>query len=71
MNDIRPHSAGGAPAAGFRLDQDNGKMMGVCAGLANHFGMDPLAWRLIFVIGTIAGVGLLIPVYFAIVLLAD
>ncbi len=71
MNDIRPHSAGGAPAAGFRLDQDNGKMMGVCAGLANHFGMDPLAWRLIFVIGTIAGVGLLIPVYFAIGLLAD
>jgi phage shock protein C len=71
VNDIRPHSAGGAPAAGFRLDQDNGKMMGVCAGLANHFGMDPLAWRLIFVIGTIAGVGLLIPVYFAIGLLAD
>ena len=71
MNELRPHSAGGAPAAGFRLDEENGKMMGVCAGLANHFGMDPLAWRLIFVIGTIAGVGLLIPVYFAIGLLAD
>jgi phage shock protein C len=71
VNEIRPHSAGGAPAAGFRLDEENGKMMGVCAGLANHFGMDPLAWRLIFVIGTIAGVGLLIPVYFAIGLLAD
>jgi phage shock protein C len=71
VNEIRPHSSGGAPAAGFRLDEENGKMMGVCAGLANHFGMDPLAWRLIFVIGTIAGVGLLIPVYFAIGLLAD
>ena len=70
MNELRPHSAGGAPA-GFRLDPENGKVMGVCAGLANKFGMDPLAWRLIFVIGTIAGVGLLIPVYFAIGLLAD
>ena len=70
MNDLRPHSAGGAPA-GFHLDKHNGKVMGVCAGLANQFGMDPLAWRLIFVLGTIAGVGLLIPVYFAIGLLAD
>ena len=45
--------------------------MGVCAGLANRFGMDPLIWRLIFVVGTIAGFGLLIPVYVAIGLLAD
>ena len=70
MNELRPHSGTGA-AVGFRLDKENGKVMGVCAGLANQFGMDPLAWRLIFVIGTIAGVGLLIPVYFAIGLLAD
>ena len=70
MNQVTNHK-GGTPATGFRLDQESGKMMGVCAGLANRFGMDPLAWRLIFVIGTIAGVGLLIPVYFAIGLLAD
>ena len=24
----------------FRLDRDNGKFMGVCAGLADHFGVD-------------------------------
>ena len=70
MNELRTQSAGGAPA-GFHLDQENGKLMGVCAGLANQFGLDPLAWRLLFVVGTIAGVGLLIPVYFAIGLLAD
>ena len=70
MNDLQPHSAGGT-RVGFRLDQENGKVMGVCAGLANKFGLDPLAWRLLFVIGTIAGVGLLIPVYIAIGLLAD
>ena len=55
----------------FYRDAVNGKVMGVCAGLANQFGLDPLAWRLLFVIGTIAGVGLLIPVYIAIGLLAD
>ncbi len=70
MNQVGNHN-GGVPAKGFRLDKDNGKLMGVCAGLANSFGLDPLTWRLIFVIGTIAGVGLLIPVYFAIGLLAD
>jgi phage shock protein PspC (stress-responsive transcriptional regulator) len=62
---------GGTATTTFRLDQTNGKLMGVCSGLANRFGLDPLAWRLIFVIGTIAGVGLLIPVYLAIGLLAD
>ncbi|MXO57977.1 PspC domain-containing protein [Altererythrobacter salegens] len=65
------HNGGKTPSTGFRLDKDNGKLMGVCSGLANSFGMDPLAWRLIFVIGAIAGVGLLIPIYFAIGLLAD
>ncbi|MGX7894438.1 PspC domain-containing protein [Tsuneonella sp. HG222] len=70
MNDIDNHK-GGLPSTGFHLDKANGKVMGVCAGLANSFGLDPLAWRLIFVVGTIAGVGLLIPVYLAIGLLAD
>ena len=65
-----PSSTGSRPA-GFRLDPENGKAMGVCAGLANTFGLNPLAWRLIFVIGTIAGFGLLIPIYLAIGLLAD
>jgi phage shock protein PspC (stress-responsive transcriptional regulator) len=70
MNQVTDHR-GGTPATGFRLDPDNGKLMGVCAGLANRFGLDPLAWRLLFVIGTIAGFGLLIPIYIAIGVLAD
>jgi phage shock protein PspC (stress-responsive transcriptional regulator) len=45
--------------------------MGVCAGLANRFGGDPLAWRLAFVLGTVFGLGSLVVVYLAIGLLAD
>jgi phage shock protein C len=56
---------------GFRLDKRNGKLMGVCAGLAGYIGMSPLAWRLIFVAGTLIGFGSFILVYLAIGLLAD
>ena len=45
--------------------------MGVCAGLDDYFGMDPLAWRLIFVAGTLIGFGSFILIYLAIGLLAD
>jgi phage shock protein C len=55
----------------FHLDKVNGKAMGVCAGLANHFGGDPLVWRLVFVLGTVFGFGSLVIVYLAIGLLAD
>ena len=55
----------------FRLDKVNGKVMGVCAGLANRFGGDPLVWRLIFVLGTVFGFGSLVLVYLAIGLLAE
>jgi phage shock protein PspC (stress-responsive transcriptional regulator) len=64
------NNRGGTPA-GFRLDKANGKVMGVCAGLANRFGGDPLVWRLIFVLGTVFGFGSLVVVYLAIGLLAD
>lgn len=59
------------PVTGFHLDKDNGKVMGVCAGLANHFGGDPLVWRMIFVLGTVFGFGSLVVVYLAIGLIAD
>lgn len=58
-------------SAEFHLDKVNGKVMGVCAGLANRFGGDPLAWRLIFVLGTVFGFGSLVVIYLAIGLLAD
>lgn len=45
---------------GFALDKRNGKMMGVCAGLANWMGWNPMLVRLgviaatIFVFGPVA-----------------
>jgi phage shock protein PspC (stress-responsive transcriptional regulator) len=70
MSALRRSGRGGTPDA-FRLDRTNGKLMGVCAGLANRFGGDPLAWRLMFVLGTVFGFGSLVVVYLAIGLLAD
>ena len=61
----------GISTTAFHLDTTNGKVMGVCAGLANRFGGDPLAWRLGFVLGTVFGFGSLVVVYLAIGLLAD
>ena len=70
MSALQHHDRGGAPTE-FRLDRTNGKVMGVCAGLANRFGGDPLVWRLLFVLGTVFGFGSLVVVYLAIGLLAD
>ena len=63
------HRRGGEPA-GFRLDRSEGKVFGVCAGLANYLGVDPLIVRLVFVAGTIVGFGSFILIYLAIALLA-
>jgi phage shock protein PspC (stress-responsive transcriptional regulator) len=59
------------PGGKLRLDKPNGKVMGVCAGLANYFGTDPLLMRILFVVGTIAGFGSFILIYLAIGLLVD
>ena len=56
MNDIDRKPAVGTPGK-LRLDKANGKFLGVCQGLANHFGMDPMIVRLIFVLGTLIGFG--------------
>lgn len=55
----------------FGLDKTNGKIMGVCAGLAVFSGIEALWWRVGFVVGTVLGAGVLILVYLAIGLLAD
>ena len=61
-----------APAsAGFRLDRQNAKLSGVCAGIARYFGIDPLIVRIAFVLGTVFGLGSLVIVYLAIALIAD
>ena len=55
----------------FALDRSNGKLLGVCSGIANRFGIDALLVRLGFVISVLMGFGLPILLYFAIALLAD
>ena len=69
MNRLENRS-GGAPAA-FRLDRTDGKVFGVCSGLANYMNVDPMIVRLVFVGGTIFGFGSFILIYLAIALLAD
>ena len=61
---------GGSPAR-FRFDRTDGKVFGVCAGLANYMNVNPLIVRLVFVAGTIIGFGSFILIYLAIALLAD
>ena len=59
----------GAPAK-FRLDRVDGKVFGVCAGLANYMDVDANVIRLVFVAGTIFGFGSFVLIYLAIALLA-
>ena len=65
------HNNSGPPQSGFRLDKHNGKLMGVCAGIANATGVDALWIRLGLVLTTILLTGLTIPVYIATGLIAD
>ncbi|MGI8944021.1 MAG: PspC domain-containing protein, partial [Qipengyuania sp.] len=59
------------PSKTFRLDRERGKLMGVCAGIANYFGVDTTLVRAGFVIGTLVGFGSFILIYLAIGLIAD
>lgn len=70
MNRLQNRPEGGAPA-GFHLDRANGKVFGVCAGLADYMNIDPMIVRLVFVGGTIVGFGSFVLIYLAIALLAD
>ncbi|MEY4160160.1 MAG: hypothetical protein RLZZ136_781 [Pseudomonadota bacterium] len=63
-------NGGGSPNR-FRLDKANGKLMGVCSGIADYFGLDVTLVRIAWVVGTLLGVGSLILVYLAIGLIAD
>lgn len=65
------HNNSRPPQAGFRLDKQDGKLFGVCSGLANWSGVDALAWRIGFVAATLLGFGLTIPIYLAVALIAD
>ncbi|HEY6815464.1 MAG TPA: PspC domain-containing protein [Croceibacterium sp.] len=71
MSPLDRRPAGGGTPAKFRLDRSEGKVFGVCAGIANRLNVDPLIIRLVFVAGTIFGFGSFILIYLAIALLAD
>ena len=67
----RHNGLGGPPAKSFALDRQNGKVFGVCAGIARYFGIDPMIVRVVFAAGTIIGFGSFLLIYLAIALIAD
>jgi len=72
MSQLDRHSSADVSATkSFRLDRSKGKIWGVCAGIANYFGIDATWVRIGFVAGTLLGFGSLLLVYIAIALIAD
>jgi phage shock protein PspC (stress-responsive transcriptional regulator) len=57
--------------APMRLDKANGRLMGVCAGIANYTGIDVTWVRIGFVVGTLVGFGSLALIYLIIGLVAN
>ena len=53
-----------SPRTRFYRDKVNGKVMGVCAGIADYTGVDVIWVRLGAVALVLMGVGLVIPAYF-------
>ncbi len=71
MNDVSKNNAGGPPSRNFQLDKPNAKLMGVCGGIGNYVGIDPMLVRVGFVIGGLVSVGTAGLIYVAIGLIAD
>jgi phage shock protein C len=55
----------------FLLNKADGKLMGVCAGIADYFGWDVTIVRIAFVLGALFGVGSAVLVYLVIGLIAS
>lgn len=55
----------------FRRDRQNGKIFGVCAGMAEALDLDVTLVRVAWIAGTLLGVGSLLLIYLAIALIAD
>ncbi|NKJ44727.1 PspC domain-containing protein [Novosphingobium sp. SG720] len=55
----------------FRRDRQNGKIFGVCAGMAEALDLDVTLVRVAWIAGTLLGFGSLLLIYLAIALLAD
>ncbi len=54
----------------FYRDRANGKLMGVCAGIADYTGFEVLWVRLAFVVATVCSSGFVPVIYFALGFLA-
>lgn len=54
----------------FRLNKSDGKIMGVCAGLADYTGIDLMLIRVLTVLLTLCGVGSTIILYLLVGLIA-
>lgn len=71
MSKLSRNEGSRAPGQSFRLDKQDGKLMGVCSGIGQYFGIDPLLVRIGFVAGTLLGFGSFIVIYLLIALIAD
>lgn len=57
--------------ARLALDKANKKILGVCGGLANWSGIDPMIVRIIFAAATLIGVGSPILIYLLLAMILD
>jgi phage shock protein PspC (stress-responsive transcriptional regulator) len=71
MSNLDQSSAALLPRKSFSLDRTDRKVMGVCSGIANYFGVDKTLVRVAFAVSAMLGVSSLILVYLAIGLIAD
>jgi phage shock protein C len=59
-----------SPRTRFYRDKLNGKLLGVCAGIADYTGVDATLVRIAVVLLTLLGAGIIIPAYFIAAFLA-
>lgn len=73
MNRLQEQPVVNVPANNntFRLDKAQGKIWGVCGGIANYVGINPMLVRVGFVIGALVSLGTAALIYAAIALIAD
>ena len=71
MSQLERKTSGKTPSTGFRLAKSDAKLWGVCGGIANYLNIDATMVRIAFVVATLVGVGLMIPIYAAVALIAD
>ncbi|MEM9057440.1 MAG: envelope stress response membrane protein PspC, partial [Pseudomonadota bacterium] len=66
MDDPRNDPGNGVNPKRFYRDSENGKLLGVCAGIADYFGFSVSATRWVWVLATIFAAQFLVIVYFVI-----